>query len=473
VTGASREAVVRLAVSREAAMVSDFSVSVITGLPQSVATLLVLTYELIAGRAWIVLAGGLGLFVLSRLLADRASRRVGGARRELTAADAVVFGSLSEHIKASEDLRLWGARDQAVAEFSEVAHACAKARARFAAALAVSGQIKRVVTAMSPLLIIVAVTVAGGEFDAGEVAKLLLLVPLLMSRLEALDGIRQGNFERGPMIDATVKLLRLPPAPVRAVDARRLDLAQVKGEVAFDAVGFTPPGTTACVLDDVSIHIPAGAVVGICGPSGSGKSTLLRLLLRLDDPTTGMVRLDDTDVRLVEPAQLPDLFGVVRQTSSLLQRAVRENLSLGLDPPPDDDAMRAALERVHLDDLADPRGRRDLDTAYRANPPNFSGGECRRLLIARMLLSPAPVLALDEPEAGLPSATAEDILMAIAGAANGRTTLVVTHAPHLLDSDFNVVLDAGRVAAMGKHEELVEQSETYRQLLADAVVGGS
>ena len=96
----------------------------------------------------------------------------------------------------------------------------------------------------------------------------------------------------------------------------------------------------------------------------------------------------------------------------------------------------------------------------------------RRLLLARMLLGPNRVLVLDEPEAGLPSATAEEILLATRTHAAGRTVLVVTHAPHLLRSDFNVVLDRGKLVAKGKHEDLVDSSEVYRELLAESIKEG-
>ncbi|MBI4699958.1 MAG: ABC transporter ATP-binding protein [Deltaproteobacteria bacterium] len=466
--------VVKLAVSREAAMVSEFAVSVLTGLPQAVATLLVLAYELCVGGAWFALLGGIGLFLLSRLVANRAARRVGAASRELQSADAAVFASLQEKLGGIEDLRLWGARGEAVAEFAQVARQVSEARTRFAAALALSGQIKSVFTAMSPLLIVVALELAGGGHDAGEVAQLLLVVPLLLSRLEALDSLRMGLIERAPLIDASARLLALPEAPVRAPEALRLEPDEIEGALSFENVRFTPPGAARPVIDGVTLTIPAGAIVGICGPSGGGKSVLLRLLLRLDDPDVGSICLDGVDLRRLEPAQLPQLFGVLRQTSQLPQRPVRESLGLGLQPKPSRQAMVEVLGRVRMDELAAERSPdRSLDTAYRANPANFSGGELRRLLLARMLLGPARVFVLDEPEAGLPSGTAEEIIQTVVAQARGRTLLVVTHAPHLLGSRFNVVLAQGRVVAVGPHAELVESCQIYRDLLADALKGAA
>jgi len=465
--GATRTAVVKLAVSREAALVGDFAVSVFTGLPQSVATLAVLAVELSSSGAWLVLVGGIGLFVLSRLVSDRASRRVGRARRDLQNADAAVFGFLQETLSAAEDLRLWGARGQVVREFAEVAHDCAAERARFAAALAISGQIKSMFTALSPLLLVVALELSQRPYGPGDVAKLLLLVPLLMVRLEALDGIRQGLIERAAILEAAGELVALAPAPPPSPSPVRPPLEELAGEIRFEGVRYTPPGARAPVLDGVDLAIPAGAVVAICGPSGSGKSTLLRLLLRLDDPDEGRITLDGIDLRDIEPELLPRIFGVVRQTSGLLERTVRDNLALGLAPAPDVEAMFAALSAVQLEALAEPGGERGLHTPYRRHPPNFSGGEHRRLLVARMILQDAPVGVLDEPEAGLPAATAAELLAAVRDRAGGRTQVVVTHAPHLLDSDLNVVLDGGRVAATGSHDELRATCRPYQALLAE------
>src|SRR5690242_3648340 len=128
-------------------------------------------------------------------------------------ADAGIFASLGEKLATTEDLRLLGARGQALGEFAETAYRCADARTRFTSALAVSGQIKSVFTAMSPLLILIALQVSGRAHDAGDVAKLLLYVPLLMARFEGLDALRAGLIEREPVLKATLKLFGLRESP--------------------------------------------------------------------------------------------------------------------------------------------------------------------------------------------------------------------------------------------------------------------
>jgi ABC-type multidrug transport system fused ATPase/permease subunit len=463
--------VVKLTIAREASIAADFIIAFMTGLPQTTVTLLVLGFELVTGGMGLVLAGGAALFLVSRLAADRASKRVAGEMQAMQRADTAVFATLGELLAATEDLRLLGARGQATREFAEAAYRSADARRRFTGALAVSGQIKSVFSALSPLLVLAAITFSRAEAPAGDVAKLLLVVPLLMARFEALDALRTGLIERGPVLRASSALLELPefpPPPADPVPAGRIEGAEIR----IEGVTYKPEGASRPILDGLSLVIPEGAVVGICGRSGCGKSTLVRLLLRLDDPSSGSISIGGVDLRRVAPADLPKVFSVLGQASRVLERTIGENLSVGMDPAPSEEAMREALRRVELDELASSSGSgegRGLATAFRAVPPSLSGGEQRRLLLSRMLLREARVFVLDEPEAGLPSATAEQVLRSVAELAAGRTCVVVTHAPHLLRSTFNVVMDRGAVAATGTHEELLATSEIYQSLLAEGL----
>jgi ABC-type multidrug transport system fused ATPase/permease subunit len=460
---------IRVAIASSTPTVADLAVSMVSGLPQVVVGLALLAYDLVFSGAWLALGGGLAIFAVSRVLARGATARVALKHQDLQRADAVLFGRLGSTLGRSEDLRLLGARRAAVVEFAETADACARERAGLARALAVSGQVRSVFSALAPLLIVLALELDGEPPAQGTVAKLVLLVPLLLARLEAVDGLRLGLAERRPLFHATARVLELADWPARAPDAVDVDASKVEGALAFEDVRFRHPGADQPLLDGVTFRVPAGAVVGICGKSGSGKSTLLRLLLRGLEPDTGRVTVDGLDVARIEPDRLPDVFGVLGQHSGLLERSVRQNLGFGCAEPPTTAALDAVLEAVALDDEFGSRGRRGLDYEVRPGRDNLAGGEIRRLCLARVLLRDPPVLVLDEPEAALPSRDAEALLRRVAVAARGRTCLVVTHAPHLLDSTFNVVLEAGRVAGVGTHAELVEQSAAYRALLADAL----
>lgn len=464
---------IKLAITRDSALVSEFVVAVMVGLPQALVALATLGFDMIASGAWIALVGGLLFFLLSRLGAERAARRVSTEMRSMQHTDTAVFGALQDTLGSIEDLRLLGAREQVLAEFAERARDAAQAKARVARAVAMSGQIKSLFTALSPLLIVLALFFMGGAMPAGDVAKLLLLVPLLMNRLDGLDALRTGLTERDALLRATWNVLQLPESPSRPAEPARIEPSGLAGNVRFDAVSFAPPGAGRKILDGLELDIPAGSVVGICGGSGSGKSTLLRLLLRLDDPDQGRILLDGTDLRSIEPDLLPRIFGVLGQSSRLFERTIAWNLTLGLPVSPSAESLEAALDRARLGDIASGKtGGRSLETVFHAQPPNMSGGEQRRLLLARMLAREARVFLLDEPESGLPSATAEEILKEVSGIAQGRTCLVVTHAPHVLGSSFNVVLDQGKIVGRGPHAELAASCESYRSLLADALKKG-
>jgi ABC-type multidrug transport system fused ATPase/permease subunit len=458
--------VVKLAIARESGLVADFSTSLLAGLPQSTLTLLVSITALVMQRAFAVLVGTIVLFIASRLAADRASKRVARAMESMQRADAAVFSALGESLSNTEELAVLGARAEAIEELSRAADACATARRDFAGALAVSSQVKSLFTAASPLLVIAAAWISGAA-EPGRIAEMLLIVPLLLSRLESLDALRTGLVERAPLLAATRRLLELPawpPAHANAVSAPR------GGDIEFRDVDFAPPGAKTPILKRVSLSIPQGAVVGVCGRSGSGKSTLLRLLLRLDDPTQGTISVGDVELTRVAPKELSSLFGFVGQSARLFERSVADNLALGVAERPAEKEMKEALQRVELDELVQAK-ERGLDTMVKLIPPNFSGGEQRRLALARVLLRRAPIVVVDEPEAGLPSATAEALLKRLAIIAEGRTLIVVTHAPHLLKSDFNVLLEGGEVVGVGTHARLSEEEPRYKALLADAVRG--
>jgi ABC-type multidrug transport system fused ATPase/permease subunit len=459
---------IKLSVTRDSAQVAEFVVAVMIGLPQAFVGLLTLGYDMVASGAWIALAGGGAFFVLSRLGAARAARRVSEEMRALQQVDASVFSHLGDTVGAIEDLRLLGAREQAVAEFSEAARACARAKARVAKAVAMSAQIRSTFTALSPLLIVVALHLMGGNIAPGDIAKLLLLVPLLMTRLDGLDGLRNGLLEREPMLAAARRVLELPQFPAPPQEPVRVEPSAAKGQLVFDGVCYTPPGAGRKVLDGFDLQVPAGSIVGLCGDTGCGKSTVLRLLLRLDDPDAGRILLDGTELRAIDPSVLPQVFGVLGQGSRLFERTLEHNLTLGLARKPSEQLLAEALRAVHLEELSGPQSadKRSLGTVFRAQPPNLSGGEQRRVLFARMLLREPRVFVLDEPEVGLPSSLAEELLKNMGELASGRTCMVVTHAPHLLGSSFNVVMQAGRVVGQGSHQELAGSCDAYQKLIS-------
>jgi len=250
-----------------------------------------------------------------------------------------------------------------------------------------------------------------------------------------------------------------------AAPVPRADLASVAPpSLGFDHVHFRyVPGEA--VLSGVSFQVPAGTTTAVVGPSGAGKSTLLALVERFYDPDSGAVRLDGVDLRAYPRDQLRTRIGYVEQTAPVLAGTIRENLLLAAPVAADEECWRV-LADVNLVERID-RHPDGLDARVGDDGAGLSGGERQRLAIARALLANAPLLLLDEPTASLDARNEQAMHSALYAAAAGRTVLIVAHRlATVVRADQIVVLEEGRVRAVGTHAELVHEDDLYRELAA-------
>jgi ABC-type multidrug transport system fused ATPase/permease subunit len=230
----------------------------------------------------------------------------------------------------------------------------------------------------------------------------------------------------------------------------------------LDGVGFGYPDGTP-VLRGVSFAVPAGSRTALVGPSGAGKSTVLALVEGFYPLLEGTVRWAGTDVRELPRAALRARMGYVEQEAPVLAGTVRENLLLAA-PDVGDDRLWQALADVGLTGVVR-RSPRGLDVAVGDDGVLLSGGERQRLAIARSLLARPALLLLDEPTASLDARNEGLLRDTLAAASADRALLVVAHRlSTVIDSDQIVVLDGGRVVAVGTHGELVDSSPLYREL---------
>ncbi|MGX1270876.1 ABC transporter ATP-binding protein [Streptomyces phaeoluteigriseus] len=253
-----------------------------------------------------------------------------------------------------------------------------------------------------------------------------------------------------------------PVTPVRAWP--------VRGRVGFHEVSFRHPGATHASLEEVTFTAPPGELVLITGPSGAGKSTLSKLLTRFYDPSAGVITLDGVPLPDVPLAFLREQVTLLPQETLILNGTVRENIACGRPGATDKDIERAArAAAAHAFITALPEG---YDTRIAPGTAALSGGQLKRVTIARAMLRAAPVLILDEPTAGLDAVAARQIMHPLRRLMSHRTTILITHDLTLApDADHILVVDAGRLVEKGTHAQLVAHAGTYARLAGSASGG--
>ncbi|MER5739661.1 ATP-binding cassette domain-containing protein [Streptomyces sp. NPDC002262] len=235
-------------------------------------------------------------------------------------------------------------------------------------------------------------------------------------------------------------------------------------ELRFENVRFAYDGASAPVLRGVSFAAPAGRTTAIVGPSGAGKSTLLALLLRHHDPHEGRITLDGRPTTEYTLDALRQGVAVVSQDTYLFHATIADNLRMARPDAPDDD-LTAAARRAGIDEeiAALPGG---YATVLGERGATLSGGQRQRIALARALLADAPVLVLDEATSSVDERREADIVRELLNAAGDRTVLVIAHRLAAVQhADHIVVLDSGRVDAVGDHAGLVEGDGVYARLV--------
>jgi ATP-binding cassette subfamily B protein len=319
-----------------------------------------------------------------------------------------------------------------------------------------------------------------GAITVGTLLALAALLGRLYGPLTALSNVRVDVMTALVSFERVFEVLDLEPMVREAPDA--VSLTSQPTRIEFDHVRFRYPSADEVslaslesvarpdsapvrddVLKDVSFVAEPGQMVALVGPSGAGKTTITGLVSRLYDVSDGAIRINGTDVRGVTQQSLHDLIGVVTQDAHMFHDTIRANL-LYARPDATDEQMHAALRDAQVLALVEalPEG---LDTVVGDRGYRLSGGEKQRMAIARLLLKAPDVVVLDEATAHLDSESEVAVQKALATALQGRTSIVIAHRLSTIrEADKILVVEDGRIAQVGTHDDLLALGGTYESL---------
>ena len=243
------------------------------------------------------------------------------------------------------------------------------------------------------------------------------------------------------------------------------------GQIDFEGVSFKYNATAQkSALSDITLHIPAGATVGIIGGTGSAKTTLVQLIPRLYDATEGTVKVGGRDVRDYDLTALRDAVGIVLQKNLLFSGTIRDNLKWG-NPDAAEEQLWTACRAAHADEFLDrmPDG---LDTDLGQGGVNVSGGQKQRLCIARTLLKHPKVLIFDDSTSAVDTATESGIRRALAELTDVTKLIIAQRISSVQSADLIVILEDGRLHAVGTHAELLAKDTIYQEIYYSQMKGG-
>jgi ATP-binding cassette subfamily B protein len=388
-------------------------------------------------------------------------KRLAPRYAEVREAAGVINGRLNNNLLGVATIKAFTAEDF---EAEHIRQASEQYRASNARAIGLSAAITPIIR-MAILAGFVTTLVYGGwmathgEIGAGSYSVLVYLTQRLLWPLTGLADIADLYQRSMASIERVLAVLATPLTI--AYEGTPLPRAAVSG--ALDIAHLSFGYGDALLLNDISLHIPAGGTVALVGATGSGKSTLIKLLLRFYQPNTGTILLDGADIQTLNLTDLRKNIGYVSQDVFLTDGSVADNIAYGLHGTPRA-AIVAAAHAAEAHDFIDQLAQ-GYDTLIGERGQKLSGGQRQRLALARAILKDPPILLLDEATSAVDNETEAAIQRSLDVVAQGRTTLLVAHRLSTVrNADMIHVMDRGRIIESGTHDQLVAADGVYAGL---------
>lgn len=430
--------------------ITSFSITALVDLPFALLMLLAIWY--IAGNlVWINIACILLILLYAFLIQIPLKKSVGKSFQ----ADAQKNAILVEGLSGLETIKILGAESKIQRSWEESVSYIANwsARTRF-----LSSSVSHVSNFLQNLSVIVVIIVSVYLISEGQMTGGGLFACVLLTRratapmTQVVNLMTRFHHARNSLRNLN-KIMDLPSErPAEKVFLHRVSF---KGSLTIQNLNFSYPGQSSEVLRNINLQIKPGEKVGIIGPIGSGKSTLGKLILGLYQPTRGMVAMDGTDIRQIDPAELRHFIGYVPQDVVLFQGSVRDNITLGTNDIDDSTVLRTAqIAGVNQFAEKHPMG---YDMPVEEQGRNLSGGQRQTIAIARALLLDPPILILDEPTSSMDNRTESSIRANMLKTLQNKTTIIITHRTSLLEIvDRIIVINNETIIADGTRQNILE-----------------
>ncbi|ANN21479.1 multidrug ABC transporter permease [Amycolatopsis orientalis] len=319
----------------------------------------------------------------------------------------------------------------------------------------------------SAIALYIALEAVGGRLTLGDLALYTAAAASVQTSVQGLFTAFSGMYENNLYLDTLYRFLGTKPEIVAPPEPRPLP-STVEGHIEFEEVSFTYPGAPDPALDGVSFEIRPGETVAVVGRNGAGKSTLFKLLCRLYDPTGGRILLDGVDIREYDPVELRRRISAMFQDYVTYQGTASENIGLGdLTHLVDRERIEESAKRAGADEriVRLPSGYDSPLGRWFDQGVSLSGGEWQKIALARAFLREAPILILDEPTSALDAQAEHDLFSRLRELSEGRTTLYISHRfSTVRQAERILLLENGKVAEYGTHEELMAAQAGYAEL---------